>query len=171
MEYKLLRSKNRWRSASLQVTREGEIVVRAPYLMPRFMIDQFVDKHLRWIEKRRTIHRQPKITPVKYFPDKSSLQEFINSQVNKYSQVLSLYPKALKYKSVKTYWGSCSPTGVISFNLHLQFAPPEAVEYVVVHELCHLKWRGHGKRFWDLVTRTYPATNDVKRILRHISRD
>lgn len=171
MHYKLIRSKNRWRSASLKVTREGEVVVYAPVLMPRFMIDQFVEKHRKWIEKRQNLHNNQERLSTKYFSDPNNLIRFIQKKINTYSKSLKLYPKAIRYKSVKTYWGSCTPSGVISFNLKLQYVPAEAVEYVVVHELCHLKWRGHGQRFWDLVKKTYPKTNEMRQILRQISRE
>jgi len=79
---------------------------------------------------------------------------------------MGLTPRSLRFTHVKTYWGSCSPKHVLSFNLQLAFTSRKIVEYVVVHELSHLKWRGHGQRFWALVTAHYPATPQVKKQLR-----
>lgn len=165
-EYKLIRSKRRWHSASLQVTRVGELIVRAPLYMPKFVIDQFVKNHDKWIAKRLKVISKPQVPLIKYFSSQAELISFIESQVALHSQKLGLYPRLLKYKNVKTYWGSCSPSSVISFNLHLMYTPKEAVEYVVVHELCHLKWRGHGERFWELIKKTYPKTVAMRKLLR-----
>jgi predicted metal-dependent hydrolase len=57
----------------------------------------------------------------------------------------------------RTLWGSCSPRGTLSFNWRLALAPPEVLEYVVVHELCHLEVPSHSRRFWSLVARHRPS--------------
>ena len=56
-----------------------------------------------------------------------------------------------RIRQMKSRWGSCSPTGWITLNLLLIKTPQECIDYVIVHELCHLKVRGHGPRFWSLV--------------------
>ena len=84
---------------------------------------------------------------------------------------MSLTPRSLRFTHVRTYWGSCGPTGVISFNLKLVETSPDAVEYVAVHELAHLRWRGHGVRFWEMVNKHYPRANEIRRTLRQHARD
>ena len=66
----------------------------------------------------------------------------------------------------QSLWGSCSPAGTLSFNWRLALAPREVLEYVVVHELCHLRIRGHSKRFWRLVERARPSYADERGWLR-----
>lgn len=56
----------------------------------------------------------------------------------------------------KTRWGSCSSRGTLSFNYRLIFAPPAVLDYVVVHELCHLTHMNHSKDFWGLVASVMP---------------
>lgn len=72
----------------------------------------------------------------------------------------------VRVKDMRSLWGSCSYRGDLSFNVRLLSAPPEVLDYVVVHELAHLRWRGHGRRFWDLVQKHCPEQRRHRRWLR-----
>ncbi|TPW19403.1 MAG: putative metal-dependent hydrolase, partial [Elusimicrobia bacterium] len=72
----------------------------------------------------------------------------------------------VRVKDMKSLWGSCSYRGDLSFNVRLLSAPPEVLDYVVVHELAHLRWRGHGRRFWELVHKHCPEQKERRRWLR-----
>ncbi len=157
------------RSLSLQVTSAGEVVARAPYLMPKFLIDRFVSQKEQWVEKRLKELSQPIAPKVEHFSE-SQLKEFIESEIQKYAKQMDLHPTGLRYTHVHTYWGTCAPSGILSFNLALRFTPPEAVSYVVVHELAHLRWKGHGPRFWAMVEKYYPRTKEMRKLLRSIPR-
>jgi predicted metal-dependent hydrolase len=78
------------------------------------------------------------------------------SFVDLYAPRLGARPAALRIGNQKTLWGSCSPRDVISLNWRLVTAPPPVYEYVVVHELCHLRERNHSARFWRLVAELMP---------------
>ena len=163
--YTLVRSKNRRRSISLQVNASCEIVARAPFLMPKIFVDNFVKKNEKWIVKRLKALEVPRPIAKKYL-EEQELKTFVSEVIAKYREILDLYPTKVRFTKVRSYWGSCSPRGVLSFNLSLKYVPKCAVEYVVVHELCHLKYRGHGKQFWDLVNKTYKSANEMRRVLR-----
>lgn len=79
---------------------------------------------------------------------------------------MGLSPGKIRVKDMRSLWGSCSYRGDLSFNVRLLGAPPEVLDYVVVHELAHLKWRGHGRRFWDLVQKHCPEAKVRRRWLR-----
>jgi hypothetical protein len=66
----------------------------------------------------------------------------------------------------RSRWGSCGPDGRIMLSLRLVMAPPDVFRYVVIHELCHLRWRGHGPRFWSLVARRMPEFETHRAWLR-----
>lgn len=73
---------------------------------------------------------------------------------------------SLTVRDQKTRWGSCSSRGTLSFNYRLVFAPPEVLDYVVVHELCHLTHMNHSRDFWRMVESVMPDYKIQKRWLR-----
>lgn len=167
MNYTLIRAKKR--SLSLQINGEGKLIARAPLYMPKFLIDRFVREKSSWVQKRLADMQKPKPKKVRYFTEEK-LKKYIQIQVKKYGEIMGLKHSGLRYTNVKTYWGTCAPSGLLSFNLALCFTPRGVVKYVVVHELAHLKWKGHGKRFWAMVTKYYPKTAEMRIILRKIPR-
>lgn len=78
--------------------------------------------------------------------------DVFNPIVEKYSKILNVSPKKILLKNLKSRWGSATFSNVINFNIHLLKAPIDVVEYVVLHELCHLIERNHSSRFWKLVS-------------------
>ena len=64
---------------------------------------------------------------------------------------MQLFPKAVKFRGQKTIWGSCSPDNTISLNYKLIVAPIQVVDYVLIHELAHIRHKNHSRTFWDLV--------------------
>jgi predicted metal-dependent hydrolase len=86
--------------------------------------------------------------------------------LNEESLRLGLPYGGLRIADQRTLWGSCAADGLISLNWRLVMAPPPVLRYVVVHELCHLRWRSHGPRFWGLVARQMPDYDSQRRWLR-----
>jgi len=82
------------------------------------------------------------------------------------STEMGLRADRVSVRDQRTRWASASPTGTLSFSWRLVMCPPEVLDYVVVHELAHLRWRGHGPRFWSLVFRHVPDTDRHRRWLR-----
>ena len=70
--------------------------------------------------------------------------------------MMGLVPKRVYVRALRSKWGSCWPGGSLSFSFHLIMAPPDVLDYVVVHELAHLKERNHSTRFWSLVAVYHP---------------
>lgn len=167
MQYTLVRARKR--SLSLQINGSGELIARAPLFMPKFLIDRFVSQKESWIQKRLKELSKPKGRQVEHFSE-SELKSYIKGELMKYSEIMGLHPSGLRFTKVHTYWGTCAPSGVLSFNLALRFTPKEAVSYVVVHELAHLRWRGHGPRFWAMVEKYYPETKSMRALLRSMPR-
>lgn len=93
---------------------------------------------------------------------KAKVDSDVKSFINTYSKKLQLFPKNYKIKAQKHLWGSCGKDGIININWNLIQAPKQILEYVVVHELCHLKHRNHSDAFWALVSSVFPEVDRYK---------
>ena len=86
--------------------------------------------------------------------------------VEHWSSVMGLVPTKLSVRDQRTKWGACSSRGTVTFNWRLIMAPPAVLEYVVIHELAHLKELNHSSRFWAIVREYCPDYAAHKRWLR-----
>ena len=94
------------------------------------------------------------------------LLEMLQSRVQKYAQEAMLSFKNIRVKKMKSRWGSCSSLGNLNFNIGLSLVPMRILDYVVVHELCHLKELNHSPRFWAEVEKILPSYKSDRRWLR-----
>jgi predicted metal-dependent hydrolase len=90
----------------------------------------------------------------------------INEKVEKYSKRLGVKPKSVKVRDYKSRWGSCILPSTISFNWRIVMAPHKIIDYVVVHELCHLKYHDHSERFWKSVDRIVTGRIEIQAWLK-----
>lgn len=88
-----------------------------------------------------------------------------------YGKYHDLIPEAIRIKDQKHLWGSCGKDGIINLNWRLIFAPKPVLEYAVVHELCHLRYRNHGPDFWNLVRTLLPDYEVRKKWLEDNEKD
>jgi len=86
--------------------------------------------------------------------------------IERHARQFGLFPRSLRIKTQKSRWGSCGPQNDINLNWLLMLAPPSALEYVVVHELCHIKHKNHSKDFWQLVAEHFPDYQQQRRWLK-----
>ncbi len=93
-------------------------------------------------------------------------RERIGAAVDREAERLGVAPGALSIRDPRSRWGSCSRRGDLSFSWRLVLAPPPVLDYVVVHELCHLVQHDHSPAFWRLVERALPAWRDSAAWLR-----
>ncbi len=87
---------------------------------------------------------------------KQVAKQIMHQRIQFYAEQMQLYPKAVKFRGQKTIWGSCSPENNISLNYKLIVAPIQVVDYVLIHELAHIRHKDHSKAFWALVERYTP---------------
>ena len=90
----------------------------------------------------------------------------LEEKVMRYSKIIRVFPREIKVRNYKTRWGSCDSKGRLTFNFHLIKAPHEIVDYVVIHELCHMIQPNHSKFFWNEVARFDPSFKNHKKWLK-----
>lgn len=96
---------------------------------------------------------------------KSRAQRLLQARTAHWAQHMGLQPSSVHVREAKTRWGSCNRLGKISLNWRMIVFDEDVIDYVIVHELSHLKHLNHSKNFWDLVFATYPAAEAcMKRI-------
>ena len=108
---------------------------------------------------RRRDHRH-------YLRHKEAARALVHARVAHYNRYYNHAVRRIFIKNSKSRWGSCSSAGNLNFNYKLLFLPPEVLDYVVVHELCHLREFNHGPAFWALVAEALPNHKDLRRLLR-----
>ena len=107
-------------------------------------------------EQRSALEKRYREAAKEYFPKRAAY----------YAPLLGVSYDRIRIAGQKTRWGSCSSNKTLSFNWKLMLAPPEALEYVVVHELCHLIEFNHSQRFWRLVESRLPEYEAAKKWLK-----
>lgn len=156
LTYKLIRSARK--TISLRITPGGELEVRCPGRMRRADVDAFVRSKQDWIENRRSklLPVQPKLTDGELEALRRRAKALLPERVDCYARLIGVTYGSITVRSQRTRWGSCSSKGNLNFNCLLMLTPPEVLDYVVVHELCHRKELNHSARFWAQVEQILP---------------
>ncbi len=166
-------TKSHLRNCTLRVQPDGRIEVSVPLSVDDEYIAGFVRKKRRWIESSRNRMEQSPMgraavaTPEELREWRAVVEAFTPALVERWEPVLGVKASKLAYRKMKSRWGSCQPsTGRICINTVLAICPPECLEYVVVHELCHLRVAGHGPEFHALMDSVMPDWKERRAKLR-----
>jgi predicted metal-dependent hydrolase len=126
-------------------------------------IRRLIDGWTPWVE--RQLADRASSPPL---PDltEADCRSRVRREALRIAAVERLEPERIRIAGQRTRWGFCSPRGTVSLNWRLALAPPDVLDYVVVHELCHLVEANHGPRFWALVEERRPAYREPRRWLR-----
>ena len=155
---------------------DGRIEVSVParrFLTSSDDIAAFVRSKRTWLDRARAdVLSSPMAQAAAATPDqvrmwRQVVEAFTPALVERWEPVFGVKAGKLEYRNMKSRWGSCQPsTGRICINVRLALYPRECLEYVVVHELCHLLVRGHGPEFQDLMTSVMPDWKQRRAKLR-----
>jgi predicted metal-dependent hydrolase len=169
--------KSNRKTMSLSITKEGEILVKAPSFLRDEEIAAFVQKHRGWILKQIALWKERTerekalmLTPEKVVALKKRAQIYLNDRVQHYSKIMNVHPTGIKITSAKTRWGSCSPKNSLCFSYRLMLLDPDAIDYVVVHELAHIREKNHGPDFYREVERYLPDYKQRIALLKECQR-
>lgn len=153
--------RSRRKTISIEITRDLRVVVRAPNRLSKSDIGYFINEKHKWIEKHLESMRSrvgqaegcPKFTDAELAELKSRALPLITERVAHFAPIVGVDYGRITVRGQTTRWGSCSAKGNLSFNCLLALVPPEVLDYVVVHELCHRREMNHSARFWTEVGR------------------
>ena len=169
MEYKLIRSKRK--TISVEINERCEVVVRAPLRIGQKEIDKFVFEKRDWIEKAlKTMQKRAENRKIYTDEDIKALykkaSEILPDRLEFWTNVTGFSPTGVKITSAKKRFGSCSPKNSLCFSFYLFDYPSAAIDYVIVHELCHIKEHNHSARFWALVQKYMPDYKERQKLLK-----
>lgn len=172
MEYSIRRS-GRARFMRLTIYPGGTVVVTAPMELATSSIEGFVKQKMQWILKK--VHILKNFQYVRpssrneYIQYRLQAQSALGERIEYWNQQFRFSYKRISIKNHRTMWGSCSRRGNINLNYRLLFLPVELQDYVVVHELCHLREHNHSSQFWNLVASVLPEYRRLRKELKQYS--
>lgn len=171
IEYKIRKNK-RAKRMRLAVYGDASVVVTMPWWANERKVESFVEQKFSWLLQKinffkNHIDRRPKIDDRKdYLANKERARVIIEQKIGLFNKLYNFRYKKITVKNQKTRWGSCSREGNLNFNYKIIYLPENLSDYIIVHELCHLKEMNHGKKFWDLVSLAMPKYLSARKELR-----
>lgn len=168
--YELIRSRRK--TLALEITKDCLVLVRAPLRLSQARIDAFVERHAAWIAKHLEQQRQraasapPPPTSGEIEALKAKARTILPERVAYWSRQMGVSPTGLKITTARKRYGSCSGKNSLCFSCFLMEYPEAAIDLVVVHELCHIREKNHGPKFYALLEQYLPDYREQKKLLK-----
>lgn len=162
VDVKIIRSNRR--TMSLQIEDEHTVLVRAPYAAANADIRKFVENSSDWIfqhmkkaeQRTRQVQREGRLTEKDIRSLTDQAMKVLPKRTEFFAEKMGVTYGRITIRSQKTRWGSCSAKGNLNYNCLLMLTPPDVIDYVIVHELCHRIEMNHSQRFWREVEKVLP---------------
>jgi len=159
----VLKRSTQSRRIRLWVLPGGRVVVSAPNRVSEKVINSFIGSHISWLHDKIEYFKkfpESKISLAqekKFFKEhKQKAQALAENKIKQWNEHYQFSLNKIAIRNSRSRWGSCSGKGTISFNYKIVFLPEELLDYLTVHELCHLQESNHSKAFWLLVASKIP---------------
>lgn len=168
----ILKKSARARMVRVAVYCGGSVVVTAPKNLSENIVEKFIIEKAKWILKKIEYFKQFKGVKIlkfnrrHYLKHKDYAFELILERVEYFSDFHKFKYNKINIKNQKTRWGSCSKKGNLNFNYKIFFLSSKMRDYIIVHELCHLKEFNHSRRFWILVEEIMPNYLSIRKELK-----
>ena len=166
IQYSIVKSKRR-KTSEIQVDDKG-VELRVPISKTNLQIKNIMEEKKRWVYNKQLEFANRK--KLKKIRTKPKTVKYLENRTWKLASKLGFLPSKVVVKSLKSRWGSAGKTGIITINEKLIKAPPRLVDYIIIHELCHLKIKDHSFRYWNLVRKYCPKYEERKNELEIISK-
>jgi predicted metal-dependent hydrolase len=155
----------------IEIKPDLTVLVRAPERMPQKHIDKFVASSGEWIDthlekQKRRNQSEPALTKSEIAKLKKLGKEKITWKVGYYSRLMGLVPAGVKITSAAKRYGSCSAQNSLCFSWRTMLLPDELIDYIVVHELAHIRHKNHSRDFYALVGQYLPDYRERVRALK-----
>lgn len=167
--YRLVRSNRK--TLAIEITPTGEVLVRSPRFVSVKQIESFLQEKQGWVEKhqklmkeRRQPYQEPTLEEAKAMAVEARRR--LPPLVQMYAERMGVTPSGITITGARTRFGSCSGKNRICFSWRLMAYPQKAIEYVVVHELAHIKEKNHGEGFYRLVSEYLPDYKEREKLLK-----
>lgn len=166
-EYEIIRSSRK--TLSIQVDGDCKITVRAPHRVSEKEIERFVYDKKEWLEKAVLKQIQRSKGKKEYTDEdikllRSKAKSILPEKVKYYSEIMGVAPKSIKINSAKKRYGSCSGENNLNFSLYLMDKDERFIDYVVVHELAHIRHHNHSKAFYSFIEEFMPNYKERKKL-------
>lgn len=145
--------------------KDGKVIIKAPIRMKDKQIQEFVEKKAKWIYQKLKQEREKKEEVIE-LEDIRRLEKMVQKGIEKYAKLLKETPNKVRIKDIKYAWGSCSSNRNITISMKLAKKQEKIIEYVILHEMCHLKYMNHSKEFWNLVGSYIPDYKKCRALLK-----
>ncbi len=133
-----------------------------------FDVEAFVVRHARWIKKHSAYYESLKLHADKFALEPrlaAEFQKLVTSYLDEAAEYYKVEPKELRFKTLRSRWGSCTNTGIITINLKLRYFSDDIIRYVVCHEVVHMRVRKHDRNFYALLAGNFPNFKDMDKNL------
>lgn len=153
------------KSLSLKLDKNGVLQVKAPFFVTQKQIDLFIEKHRDWIEKQQAKIPE-KLSESEITHLISEAKKYIFPRVQELAELHGFSYEKIRITRAQTRWGSCSSRKTLSFSYRLMQHPKQCIDYVIIHELCHLRQMNHSAKFWQEVENIIPDYKKAEKLLK-----
>ncbi len=165
-----LRQSNRARDVRISINYQGCVVVTKPKRVPLVLIERIVQKRKEWILEKlahvRELRAKQHLTHPGYRESKKEALRLVTARIAYFNVYYGYRIGRVSIRNQRTRWGSCSRRGNLNFNYRIAYLDPQLADYLIVHELCHLRELNHSENFWNLVASRIPNYKHLRRSLR-----
>jgi predicted metal-dependent hydrolase len=175
-----MRRSRRAKQLRIDVHADGRVVVTRPLRVSQARAETFVKQKLPWIKLTLTSLRRARrklgleyrpaarhdLSAAEYKNVRDAAHRLVKERIAHYGPAYGVSVGRVFIRDQRTRWGSCSTKGNLNFNWRIVHLPPQAADYLIVHELCHLREFNHSERFWRLVARAVPDYVRIRKELR-----
>lgn len=172
VDYTLKESK-RAKRMRLTIRCAGDFIVTKPFRLSQDIVENFIREKANWILSKLKYFKQFKNNPLfidnkkEYLDHKKEAFNLISERIDYYNKIYQFDFNRISIKNQRTRWGSCSNKKNLNFNYRILFLPKKIADYIIVHELCHLKELNHSRKFWNLVAKAVPDYLEIRKELRN----